>query len=163
MFGLDCQLQFMDSLSVWAGLFATVPGFQGVWAGLSAKTHGFPECLGWTVSYSTCIPGVFGLDCQLKYLYSRSIWAGLSAVVPGFSECLGWTVSYSTWIPRVFGLDCQLQYLDSRSVWLDGQLQYLDSQSVWAGLSATVPGVPECLGWTVSYSTWIRRVFGLDC
>ncbi len=87
MFGLDCQLQYLDSPSVWAEPSATV--------------HGFPECL---------------LNRQLRYLDSQSVWAGLSATVPGFPECLGWTVSYSTWFPRVFGLDCQLQYLDSQRV-----------------------------------------------
>ncbi len=63
MFGLDCQLQYLDSLSVWAGLLATIPGFS--------------ECLGWTVSYSTWILRVFGLDCLLQYLDSQNVRAEL--------------------------------------------------------------------------------------
>ncbi len=86
MLRLDVQLQYLDSRCLWAGLSTTVPGF--------------PEYLGWTVSYSTWILRVFKLDCQLQHLDSQSVWAGLSA---------------STWI--VFGLDCQLKYLDSQSVW----------------------------------------------
>jgi hypothetical protein len=46
---------------------------------------------------------------------------------------------------------------------MDVLLQYPDFQSVWAEPSATVHGLSECLGWTVSYITWILRVFGLDC
>jgi hypothetical protein len=75
----------------------------------------------------------------------------MSATVPGVLKLIVYVLDSGQSITAtgVFGMDVRMQYLGVRSV--------------EAGHSATLPGFPECLGWSVSYSAWISKVFGLDC